>query len=118
MWILPAREATTPRYEQRAYPESERRGRLRLVVSPDGHEGSLTIGQDALLFAALIDGDETAELRLGADRCAWLHVARGALEINGSKLQAGDGAALVDEPELRLARGRDAELVVWDLPVI
>lgn len=115
MWVLPAELGTTPRYEQRRFPEAERRGRLRLVVSPDGADGALTIGQDARLYAGLLDGDERAELSLAADRVAWLHVARGSLALNGEHLGPGDGAAIVDEPTLTFTDGDAAEFVLWEL---
>lgn len=116
MWIVPARRATEPRYEQKAFPLAERRGRLRLVVSPDGKDGSLTIGQDARLLVGLFDGAERARLPLAPGRVAWLHVARGRLHANGEALGPGDGAAVLDEPALALERGEGAEVVVWDLP--
>jgi len=116
MWILPARRGVAPRYAQQAYPEAERRGRLRLVVSPDAREGSLPIGQDARLYIGLLDGKERIRHELPAGRAAWLHVARGALQLNGTALDAGDGAALRDERVLDLGRGRAAEFVLWDLP--
>lgn len=116
MWILPARQATRPRYEQKAFPESERRGRLRLVVSPDGAEGSLTIGQDARLHVGLLDGSERASFALAPDRVAWLHVARGELQLDGQPLGPGDGAALPAGHALDLAKGKAAEFVLWDLP--
>ncbi len=116
MWILPARTGTTPRYEQQEFPEAERRGRLRLVVSPDGHDGSLTIGQDVRLFAGLLDGAEAFSHELPNQRSAWLHVARGELTVNGYRLSAGDGAAIRDESILNFERGSAAEFVLWDLP--
>ncbi len=116
MWIHPAERGTTPRYEQKEYPEAERRGKLRLVVSPDGADGSLTIGQDVRLYAGLLDGDETARLELDPGRSAWLHVARGSLELNGERLGPGDGAAIRAEAALELSGGDGAELVLWDLP--
>jgi len=116
MWILPAEERTRPRYEQKAFAESERRGRLRLVVSPDGAGGSLTIGQDVRLFAGLLDGAERAQHALAPGRDAWLHVARGKLRLNGEALGPGDGAALQGEQALALEQGEGAEFVLWELP--
>ncbi len=116
MWIVPARRGASPRYEQRLFSESERRGRLRLVVSPDGHDGSLTIGQDVRLYAGLLDGAEIADLALEERRGAWLHVARGELSVNGVALGAGDGAAIRDEGNLKFGAGRGAEFVLWDVP--
>lgn len=116
MWILPARQGTTPRYEQKDFPAAERRGRLRLVVSPDGHGGSLTIAQDVRLYTGLLSGAETIQHELASERVAWLHVARGELRLNGERLGPGDGAAILDEPALTLDQGAEAELVLWDLP--
>ena len=96
MCVIPARRSTEPRYDQKEFAETERRGKIRLVVSPDGAEGSLTIGQDVRLYAGLLDGDESARFELGSDRAAWLHVARGSLTLNGQRLEPGDGAGIAD----------------------
>ncbi len=114
MWVFPRQDGQDPRYEQREFEEAERRGRLRLVVSPDGRDGSLTIGQDALLFVGLLDEGESAELELESGRQAWVHVGRGELAVNGTRLTRGDGAAVTGESSLTLT-GRDAEFVIWDL---
>jgi redox-sensitive bicupin YhaK (pirin superfamily) len=116
MWIFPRTKDTEPRYEQKAFPDEERRGRLRLVVSPDGDEGSLTIDQDVRLYAGLLGSAEEARHELAADRAAWLHVARGRLEVNGTELGPGDGAAIRDESAVVVHGREDAELVLWDLP--
>jgi len=116
MWILPAQQDTTPRYEQKHFAESERRGRFRLVVSPDGRDGSLVIGQDVRLYAGLLDGAETASLELAPGRCAWFHLARGTLSVNGEVFEAGDGTAVVDEALISVTNGNSAEFVLWDLP--
>lgn len=116
MWVFPEKNGTQPRYEQKTFSTEERQGRLRLVVSPDGSDGSLTIGQDVRLFAGLIDGGEATEHELPADRSAWLHVARGRIELNGELLGPGDGAAIRDETRLTLKGVEDAELVLWELP--
>ena len=116
MWVLPARPGGEPRYEQTAFPEEERRGKLRLVVSPDGRDGSLTIGQDARMYAGLLNGDETASHDFGDDRCGWLHVARGSLRLNGEELGPGDGAAIEGEA-MTLDGGDGAEFVLWEMPL-
>jgi hypothetical protein len=116
MWVLPAARATQPRYEQKSFPVAERRGRARLVVSPDGADGSLTIGQDARLYVGLLDGAERVRLSLAPGHSAWLHVGLGGLSVNGASLGPGDGAALVDEAQLSLDRGERADFVVWELP--
>ena len=119
MWIFPRTEGTEPRYEQRAFSKEDRRGRLRLVVSPDGADGSLTIDQDARLFAGLLDVGEETSFQLPSDRAGWLHVARGSVRLNGEDLHAGDGAALrAEDGDLALALEglEDAEVVLWELP--
>jgi redox-sensitive bicupin YhaK (pirin superfamily) len=118
MWVLPAQRGTKPRYQQSEFPAAERRGKLRLVVSPEGRERSLVLGQDARLYAALLDGKEAIEYRPGDGRCCWLHVARGELELNGQQLRTGDGAAIQREQRIELTNGRGAELVFWDLPEV
>jgi redox-sensitive bicupin YhaK (pirin superfamily) len=115
MWIYPRTRCTEPRYEQRAFSESERRGRLRLVVSPDGRDGSVTIGQDARLYAAILGPGDRTVFELPAGRMAWLHVARGELSLNGEQLSGGDGAAIRDERSVEIAGIADAELVLWEL---
>jgi len=115
MWVIPARRGTEPRYDQRPFPAAERQGRLRLVVSPDGADGSITIGQDARLYASLLAAGEEAELALDPRRRGWLHVARGAVRANGTELGPGDGAAVQGEERLVLEGVRPADLVYWDL---
>ncbi|HEU0152395.1 MAG TPA: pirin family protein [Arenimonas sp.] len=116
IWIIPKFTGVTPSYEQRSWSAAEKRGRLRLVVSGDGAEGSVTIHQDARLHAGLFDGDEAATLALAPGRLGYVHLVRGALEVNGHALRAGDALKLRDEPEVRLRAGQDAEVLVFDLP--
>ncbi len=117
IWLLPDRPGHRPSYEQRAFPEAERRGVLRLVASPDGAESSTTIHQDARVFATLLAPGRTVEHVLAPGRHAWVQVARGAVQVNGVSLSAGDGAAVSAEPLLRLAGAgaEEAELLVFDL---
>ena len=114
IWILPEEEGLAPSYEQRAFPAEERTGRLRLVASRDGREGSVTIHQDANVFATLLAEGERVERSLDPDRGAWVHVVRGEADVNGQPLQAGDGAAIEGEP-VRITGRRDAELLIFDL---
>jgi len=117
MWILPRERGTTPRYEQKPFPASERTGKLRLVVSPDGADGSLTIGQDVRLFVGQLRDGDTWSLTLEQGRKAYLHVAEGRLGLNGQPLGPGDGAAVEAETELELTgAGEGGEVVLWDLP--
>lgn len=116
MWVFPRQTHTVPRYEQKAFGVEERSGRLRLVVSPDGAQGSLTIDQDARLYAGLFDAGQRTRHELAAARSAWLHVARGRVRLNGQELGPGDGAAIQDERELVLEGLEAAEVVLWELP--
>lgn len=118
IWIIPDQQGAAPGYAQVAFPDGEKRGRLRLVASPDGAEGSVSIRQDARLHAGLFDGDEQAALALAPGRLGYVHLARGELEVNGQRLVAGDGLALADEAEIRVGGGRGAEVLVFDLPVL
>jgi quercetin 2,3-dioxygenase len=117
IWILPDRRGLAPGYEQRPFPEAERRGRLRLIASPDGAEGSLTIHQDVRVHATLLAEGEPVRLELAPGRRAWVQVARGAVTVNGQPLAAGDGAALTDERAVQLvgAVGETSEALVFDL---
>ena len=115
IWILPDRAGITPGYEQKAFSEADKRGRLCLVASPDGRDGAVTLHADAAIRAGLFDGDESAELPLDPARRTWVHVARGAISVNGQPLQAGDAMGLVGETRLTLSAGQDAEVLVFDL---
>jgi redox-sensitive bicupin YhaK (pirin superfamily) len=115
IWILPAKRGIAPSYEQKAFADEEKRGRLRLIASPDGREGSVTIHADATVYAGLFDEGEKAELRIAPGRHAWIHVARGKVRVNGQELDAGDGAALSEEAAIRLEGINRGEALVFDL---
>ncbi len=115
IWIEPNVTGIPASYEQKTFADAEKRGRLRLVASPDGAEGSVTIHADAALHAGLFDGAETAELALYPKRKAYVHLVRGELQVNGQKLTSGDAALLENETRLALAHGKDAEVLVFDL---
>jgi len=115
IWIEPKVRGVQPSYEQKAFSAGEKRGRLRLVASPDGAQGSVQINQDAWVYATLLDGDEAASYTLPAGHQAYVHVARGAVEVNGQPLSAGDGARITAEAELRFANGRQAEVLLFDM---
>ena len=115
IWLLPDRLGHTPGYEQKAFSVEDKRGRLRLVASPDGREGSVTLHANASLRAGLFDGDESAELTLDPARKTWVHLARGTLTVNGHALQAGDALALSGETRLEISGGEGAEVLVFDL---
>ena len=115
IWIEPNVRGIDASYEQKHFAPAELRGRLRLVASPDGRDGSVTIHQDAALYAALLDGEERVTHALAPGRRAYVHVARGRVTANGQALEAGDALKLSAEPQLVLERGANAEVLVFDL---
>lgn len=115
IWIEPNVRGIAPSYEQKSFSDAEKRGRLRLIASPDGADGSVTIHADASLYAGLFDGAERARLALAPGRKAYVHLIRGALQVNGQPLGGGDAALLDNEPRVVLEGGRDAEVLVFDL---
>jgi redox-sensitive bicupin YhaK (pirin superfamily) len=116
IWIEPSVRGIAPGYEEKRFEAADKRGRLRLIASPDGADGSVTIHQDARVYAGLFDAAETATLELPAGRRAYVHVARGRIDVNGQPLEAGDAAKLSGPQKLALARGEGAEALVFDLP--
>jgi hypothetical protein len=115
IWIEPREKGIAPGYEQKTFAETEKRGHLRLIASPDGAEGSVTIHADAALYAGLFTGGESATLPLDAARKAYVDLVRGSLAVNGHILHGGDAALLANEDRLVLDRGDDAEVLVFDL---
>jgi redox-sensitive bicupin YhaK (pirin superfamily) len=115
VWIVPDHTGGKPVYQQRHFSDADKRGRLRLIISPDGRDGSLRIQQNTLVYAGLFNGDESATLALDQNRHAYVHVARGRVELNGVKLEAGDGVRLRNPQTLQLSGGKDAEVLVFDL---
>jgi quercetin 2,3-dioxygenase len=115
IWIEPAVQGIAPSYEQKHFTEAEKRGRLRLIASPDGAEGSVTVHQDARVYAGLFSGNEHASYALAQGRLGYVHVARGGVRINGQKLGAGD-ALKTDAREVRIEGGERAEVLLFDLP--
>ncbi len=115
IWIVPDRRGVAPRYQQVNFDAAEKRGKLRLIISPDSADGSLNVYQDVRVYAGLFDGEERFDLALAENRYAYLHVARGALEVNGVRLVAGDGARVCRETALNFSKGENAEVLVWDL---
>lgn len=115
IWIEPNQRGIKPSYAQKAFSDAEKRGQLRLVVSPDGADGSLTVHADARMYAGLLDGAETADLTLAQGRKSYVYVVRGALSLNGTALQTGDAAYLDNETQLHLDHAKDAEVLVFDL---
>ncbi|MGQ0637092.1 MAG: pirin family protein [Planctomycetaceae bacterium] len=116
IWIFPERKGLDPGYEQKHFTESERSGRLKLVASRDGRDGSVSIAQDVDLFAAKLAPGETLRHSLRSERHAWLQVAQGAVVVNGTKLGQGDGAAISDTAAVEIASSARAEVLLFDLP--
>jgi redox-sensitive bicupin YhaK (pirin superfamily) len=116
IWIQPDKVNIPPSYEEKRFAPEEKRGRLRLIVSPDSAQGSLLIHQDARVYAGLFDGAETAQLNVGNDRRLYVHVAQGKLSANGVALSAGDALKVMGETRLVLEHGENAEVLVFDLP--
>jgi redox-sensitive bicupin YhaK (pirin superfamily) len=115
IWIEPDVTGIEPGYEQKSFAEGDKRGRLRLVASPDAAEGSVRIHADARLYAGLFEGAETAALKIDPARKAYVHLVRGALQVNGKALAAGDALLVQNESALELSHGEDAEVLVFDL---
>jgi redox-sensitive bicupin YhaK (pirin superfamily) len=116
IWIEPARAGIDPGYEQKHVSAAAKRGQLRLIASPDGRDGSVTVHQDTTIHAVLLDGAEAARHELAAGRRAYVHLARGNVRVNGTPLAAGDAAMIEDETAIVLDRGQAAEVLLFDLP--
>ncbi len=115
IWIEPSARGIDPGYEQKHFDAADKRGRLRLVASSDGRDGSLTLNADASLFAGLFDGDESLQRTLDPQRKTYVHLVRGEAQVNGTRLQAGDALRLEGETQLQIDSARDAEVLVFDL---
>lgn len=115
IWIQPNVNGIPPSYEEKHFAPEEKRGRLRLIASPDGVDGSVLIHQDAKLYAGLFDGAETADLALVAGRRAFVHIARGSVTVNGVALNTGDALKVTDVNSLKISDGQQAEVLVFDL---
>jgi redox-sensitive bicupin YhaK (pirin superfamily) len=116
IWIQPNVQGIEPSYEEKRFALAEKRGRLRVIASPDQSDGSVLIHQDARVYVGLFDGAENASLNVAPGRLIYVHVARGAIRIDGTALEAGDALKLSDTQQLQLQDGRDAEVLVFDLP--
>ena len=115
IWIEPGVTGIPPGYEEKQFGAEEKKGRLRLIASPGGREGSVTIHQDAYVYAAMLDGRDAVTHRLAPGRRAYVHVARGAIEVNGTPLKGGDGAKIAGESEISLGKAAQAEVLLFDL---
>jgi hypothetical protein len=115
IWIEPSVRNAPPGYEEKHFDAASKRGKLRLIASPDGREGSVTIRQDASLYATLLDGDESIEFQQRAGRRTYVHVIRGDATVAGQPLSGGDALKVVGEAKVRLEKARDAEILLFDL---
>jgi len=115
IWIEPERLGMKPSYEQKFFNSEEKRGRLRLIASGDGREGSVTVHQDADLYASLLSPDEQVSHRVGMGRIAYLHLVKGAVRVNGTRLGTGDAAKIEAEQELAINAGEESELLLFDM---
>ena len=115
IWIEPSERGIAPGYEQKHFDAASKRGQLRLIASPDGRDGSVTIHADASISSALVDGDEAIERAIARGRKVYVHVVRGAVDVNGQRLEGGDALSMSGETALSLTRGADAEVLVFDL---
>lgn len=116
IWIEPNQFGIAPGYEEKHFEESAKRGRLRLIAAPEGGVDAVKIHQDARLYAGLFDGTESASFSVASGRRAYLHVARGTVNVNGVTLEAGDALKLTDEKHIEITAGRQAEVLLFDLP--
>ncbi|HEY2512089.1 MAG TPA: pirin family protein [Polyangiaceae bacterium] len=116
IWLLPAAPNLLPEYEQKTFSAPERQGKLRVVASPDGRDGSVTLHADAVLYAGLFAAGEKGEVAIAPSRNSWVHVARGKAKVNGRELKEGDGASLSQETSVKVEGIDGAEVLVFDLP--
>jgi len=115
VWIIPDRRGLRPSYEQRAFTDAEKRGRLKLIGSRDGKHGSIVFHQDVAIYASILGEGVAVEHSLSAGRSAWLQVARGAVVLNGHPLHEGDGAAIVDDAAMTIRGASESEVLLFDL---
>lgn len=115
IWILPEREGQQPEYEEKRFADEEKRNRLRLIVSPDGDEGAVRIHQDAKIYASVLDEGKSVNHQIAGGRHAWLQIAGGAVELNGTPLKHGDGAAVSQENQLSIVADGPSEVLLFDL---
>ena len=115
IWILPDARGLEPGYEQKHFSAEQKRGQLRLLASKTGRDGAVSLNQDVDLYAGLLTGEETMKYSVRSGRDVWVHVARGALKLNGESLEAGDGASITESCDLTFTEGSDAEVLVFDM---
>lgn len=118
IWFFPDEKNITPSYEQKNFSEADKRGKLKLVLSNDGRDNSVSMKQDVDMYAGLLNGSESFSHEIKEGRKAWVHIARGSVEMNGHKLKDGDGAAVNDNGKLSFAKGNNAEVIIFDMKPI
>lgn len=117
IWIAPNVQGISPSYEEKYFDTASKKGRWRLIASPDGSDGSVRIHQDAAVYAAILEDGDSVDHALQGDRCAYVHVARGSVTVNGIELNAGDALKIVGEPQVSATRATGAEILLFDLPL-
>lgn len=115
IWLVPNKKGVSPRYQQSHFSQADKQGRLRLIISPDGAEGSLSVYQDVRVYAGCFDADEQAQLTLKDNRYAYVHIVQGTVTVNGTVLNEGDGARLREESQIDIKQGQNADVLVFDL---
>jgi len=115
IWLVPDQKGVKPRYQQSHFSPAEMRGQLRLIVSPEGEDGSLSVYQNVRVYAGCFDGDEQGQLKLAANRFGYVHIVRGSITVNGVALKEGDGVRIRDESLIDIRKGLNAEVLVFDL---
>jgi quercetin 2,3-dioxygenase len=115
IWILPEKRGIEPSYEQKAFSSREKRGKLRLIASPDGKDGSVSVHQDARLYVSLLGPGDQVQHHMAKDRYGWLQVAKGSVDLNGQLLKQGDGAAISEQPNLEIKGRENSEILLFEL---
>jgi quercetin 2,3-dioxygenase len=118
IWLLPNKRGVTPGYEQKFFSTEDKQGQFRLMVSPDGREGSISANSDALLYAVIVGQEHKLSYKIINNRVIYVHVAKGSVSINGEALAAGDGITIYEEPVVELSGGDEAEVLLFDLSLL
>ncbi|MCG6939287.1 MAG: pirin family protein [Gammaproteobacteria bacterium] len=118
IWLLPDKRGLTPGYAQKHFSDEDKKGQLKLLVSADGREGSVSANTDAMMYATLLDAGQTVSHEIQAGRVSYLHVAKGSVHINGNSLHSGDAACIADEPKVEIVGQKLSEVLLFDLPVL
>lgn len=117
IWLHPNVQGLQPSYEEKHFAPESKKGKWQLIVSPNGKDGSVRVHQDASIYASILDGDDSLEYHWHDMRCGYLHIARGSITVNGLRLEAGDAIKIVNEPQITVSEAKDAEILLFDLPM-